>query len=206
MQGLRRIAVEACLSQLGRSAVRLGGIPARRRDQHADAADPCGAPLMLVVAGVVGFVGLCLLYKSDRERAWLVALVAIAVGLVLLTLPEPAEVALVIGGWLMAWAGDAARWLASYALVLGAWVLLWRLSRRWWRSYLDRSSAGRGGVLMLTVCLGLLVATLLRVAPFLPDEVRVAGEGARAGLESGVEKAMDEAGERLPSNGGGAPP
>jgi glucose-6-phosphate-specific signal transduction histidine kinase len=158
------------------------------------------------VATLVLGVALCLLYKSDRERHGLMVLAAVAFGLALLSLPELAVYALVLAGWLIKYWRMAAEGLAPIVLLVALAVLLWRLARRWWRQYPTHGPTGRGLVLLLTAALGVMVAALLRATPFLPDAANIAGEGARAGLDAGVEKAIDEAGERLTSDGGGAPP
>jgi hypothetical protein len=159
---------------------------------------------MWATVGIVGFgIGLCLAYKSDHERPWLLTLLPVTVGAVLLTLPELDRIAFVIAGYLVEWARTAAEWSAPYLLLLALYALLWRLARRWWRMYRAFGPLERGRVLLLSLFLGIAIASLLHVAPFLPDAARVAGEGARAGLEAGVQKSLDEAGERL--NGGEAP-
>jgi hypothetical protein len=156
---------------------------------------------VLVTVGLVlvGSVGLCLLYKHDHGRPWLLALVAVALGLALLALPIAGKVADMLAGWLMQVA-------APYALPVLLFGLLWWLAHRWWRRYPECSPTGRLLVLALTITLGASVAGLLRIAPYLPDAARVAGESAKAGVTAGVEKALDEAAEGAGLNGGGAPP
>jgi hypothetical protein len=164
---------------------------------------------VLVMVGVVVLgIGLCLAYKSDRERPWLLTLLPVGLGLVLLTMPELDGIAFVLAGHLAEWARVAAE-LAAPFLLLGALVVALRwLGRRWWKVYRAFGPLGRGRVLLLSVCLGVAIAALLRVAPYLPDAARVAGQGARAGWDAGVDKALEEAGDVLPApvEGGGAPP
>jgi hypothetical protein len=155
--------------------------------------------LVALVLLAAGMVGLCLLYKHDHGRPWLLPLIAVALGLVLLALPLIGEVADVLAGWLIQVA-------APYALPVLLFGLLSWLAHRWWRRYPECSPTGRLLVLALTVTLGVAVAGLLRIAPYLPDAARVAGEGAKAGVQAGVEKALNEAGEDVSLNGGGAPP
>jgi hypothetical protein len=156
---------------------------------------------VLAAVGLVlaGMVGLCLVYKSRHERPWLLVLVAVLVGLALLGLPVAGDVADVLAGWLMMVA-------APYALPVLLCGLLWWLTHRWWRRYPERSPTSRLLVLALTITLGMAVAGLLRIVPYLPDAARVAKEGASAGVQAGVEKALDEAGEDTSLNGGDAPP
>lgn len=164
--------------------------------------------LMLVTVGLLlaGGVGLCLLYKSDRERSWLLALVSVAVGLVLLTMPELDGIAVVLAGHLIDWTRMAAEKAAPFLLLVALVVALWWLGRRWWKVYRAFGPVGRGRVLLFTISLGVVIAALLRIAPYLSDAARVAGEGARAGWDAGIDKALDEAGDGADLNGGGAPP
>src|SRR5262245_31388694 len=54
---------------------------------------------VLVMVAVVGLgIGLCLAYKSDHERPWLLTLLPVAVGLALLVVPEFDGVAFVLAG------------------------------------------------------------------------------------------------------------
>jgi hypothetical protein len=162
---------------------------------------------MLAALGVVGLgVWLCLAFKSDRERSWLLTLLPVAVGLVLLTMPELSGIAFVLAGHLVEWTRIAAEKAAPFLLVAALVVALRWLGRRWWRHYPAFGPLGRGRVLLLSVVLGAAVAAVLRVAPYLPDAVRVANEGARAGVTAGVEKAVDEAVDGSPLDGGDAPP
>jgi hypothetical protein len=163
---------------------------------------------MLVTVGLLlaGGIGLCLAYKSDRERSWLLTLLAVAVGLVLVTMPELGGIASVLAGHLVEWTRIAAETAAPFLLLVGLVVALRWLGRRWWRHYPAFGPLGRGRVLLLSVTLGAAVAAVLRVAPYLPDAARVAGEGARAGLTAGVDKAIDEAADGSRVDGGGAPP
>jgi hypothetical protein len=141
---------------------------------------------MLVAVGMLMFlVGLCRLYKSDREHAWLVAVLAVAFGLLLLAVLDFSEVAEALAGHLAGLARTAAERAAPFLLVGALFALLWRLAHLCWRCYPRYTPGRRGIVLLITVSLGVAVAAALRVAPYLPDVVRVAGEGARAGWEAG---------------------
>src|SRR5262245_11849106 len=126
---------------------------------------------MLVTAGLLlaGVVALCLLYKSDQERPWLLALVSVAVGLVLLSMPELDGIASVLAGRLIAWTRKAAEKASPFVLLVVLVVALWWLGRHWWKVYRAFGPLGRGRVLLLTVSLGLAIAAVLRVAPYLPD-------------------------------------
>lgn len=151
---------------------------------------------------LAGGVGLCLAYKSDHERPWLMTLLPVTVGLVLLTVPGLGGVPFVLAGYLIDWTRIAAETAAPF-LLLGVFVVgLWWLCLRWWPMYLVFGPFGRGHVLLQSVSLGLVIGALLRVTPGLPDAARIAGEGARAGWDAGVDKALDEAAARL--NGGDA--
>jgi hypothetical protein len=153
---------------------------------------------------LAGGVGLCLAYKSDHERPWLLTLLPVTVGLVLLTMPELDGIAFVLAGYLIDWTRIAAEKAAPFLLLGILVVVLWCLCRRWWRLYRAFGPLGRGRVLLLSVCLGLVIGALLRGVPGLPGAARVATEGARAGWDAGVDKALDEAAARL--NGGDAHP
>src|SRR5262245_32221610 len=134
---------------------------------------------MLVTVGLLlaGGVGLCLAFKSDRERPWLLTLLPVGVGLALLTMPELGGIAFVLAGHLVEWTRIAAEKAVPFLLVAALVVALRWLGRRWWRHYPAFGPLGRGRVLLLSVVLGAAVAAVLRVAPYLPDAVRVANEG-----------------------------
>lgn len=165
--------------------------------------------LLQIGSLLAGGVVLCLLYKSERTRSWSLPLLAVALGFGALALPGVGLVAEVLAGHLVQTARRAAEQGTPFAVLAGVFALLWWASHRGWRNYLACSPGRRGMVLLSTVALGVVVAALLRIAPYVPDAVRVAGEGARAGWAATVQAALDAAARELASesaNGGDARP
>jgi hypothetical protein len=72
--------------------------------------------------------------------------------------------------------------------------VLGRLVRYLWRNWPEHDAAGRGGAVLSSIGVGLLMAVLLRSSPLVSEVTQVAEYATTAGVRAAWDAAWDKAG------------